>query len=94
MKKYLDLEGFKDFIRNLKIDESQTIYTEEIDDGYINAYQFKKIYFAEEIIVLYDNPYASVGTIQETPVAPMENYIEGVFEDLENEGEYTIFIEE
>lgn len=94
MRKYLDLEGFEEFILNLKIDEPKTVYTEEIDGGHINAYQFKKIHFAGETIVLYDNPYAGVGTIQDSALIPIEDYIEGVFEDFEKEGEYKIFIEE
>lgn len=94
MRKYLDLEGFEDFIRNLKIDESQTVYTEEVDGGHIDAYQFQKIHFAEETIVLYDNPYADVGIIQDSALIPIEDYIEGVFQDLEMYEEYKVFIEE
>ena len=94
MKKYLDLEGFEEFIRNLKIDESQTVYTEEVDSGHIDAYQFKKIHFAGETIVLYDNPYADIGIIQDSALIPIEDYIEGVFQDLEMYGEYKVFIEE
>jgi len=94
MKKYLDLEGFEEFILDLKIDEPQTVYTEEVDGGHIDAYQFKKIQFAGETIVLYSNPYADIGIIQDSTLIPIEDYIEGVFQDLEMYGEYKVFIEE
>ena len=90
MRKYLDLEGFISFIGGLELDKPE----KSLEDGEISSYSVKNEEFAGNIIYLYDNPYASVGTIQETPVATVEDYIEGVFEDFEHEGDYKIFIEE
>lgn len=93
MKKYLDLEGFKSFIAGLQLDKPEKFYTESLEDGEICSYLIKKEEFAGDSICLYETPYCCVGVIQDTPVAPTEDYIEGVFDDFEHEGEYKIFIE-
>ena len=94
MRKYLDLEGFISFIGGLELDKPEKFYTKSLEDGEVSSYSVKKEEFAGNFIYLYETPYCCVGTIQETPVATVEDYREGVFEEFEQEGDYNIFIEE
>ena len=66
-------------------------YEEEVE-GDIEECEFQKINFCGEDVILYDTLRGSIGLIQDTPVAPWEDYAEGVYEDLVQEGEYKIFI--
>jgi hypothetical protein len=52
----------------------------------------KEVFLGEEII-LYQIYSGGVGIIQDTSVAPWEDYAEGVWEDLVREGEFKVFIE-
>lgn len=93
MKKYLNLQDFISFIKSLEVNESKVLFTESLEDGSINNYTFMKIQFAGETIVLYEFYAGGVGIIQGTPVAPWEDYAEGVFEDLTMNDEYRVFVE-
>jgi mannose-1-phosphate guanylyltransferase len=66
-------------------------FAEEVE-GEIEECKFKKINFCGEDIILYDTLRGSFGIIQDTPVSPWDDYAEGVYEDLIQEGEYKIFI--
>lgn len=88
----LDLEGFKTFLGNLVNKIPEKVITKSVDgDEYI--YTFMKMQFSGYDIILYDTPHAMVGIIQDSPIAPMEDYIEMVFEDLEAEGECQVYID-
>jgi hypothetical protein len=94
MKKYLDLEGFISFIGDLKLDEPQKIYTESLEDGHVDSYLFKKEEFDGSFIYLYKGIYGEVDILRDTTLIPIEDFIEGLFENLEMYGDYKIFIEE
>ena len=91
--KYLNTEGFISFLRKLPNDEITALYTESVDDGSIDKYNFMKMKFNGNTITLYDHPSGHVGIIQDTPAAPWDDYAEGVYEDLVQGGEYKLFIE-
>ena len=93
MKKYLNLQDFISFIKSLEVDESKVLSTESLEDSSIDNHIFMKIQFAGETIVLYEFYAGGVGIIQDTPVAPWEDYAEGVFEDLTMNDEYRVFVE-
>ena len=93
MKRYFDLKDFTTFLNLLEDNKVTPIFTESIEDGNIDKYNFMKMEFSGNTIILYDNSYGSVGIIQDTPVAPWEDYAEGVYEDITVNGEFKIFIE-
>ena len=93
MKKYLNLEDFISFIKSLEVNESKILSTESLEDGSIDNHTFMKIQFAGETIVLYEFYAGGIGIIQDTPVAPWEDYAKGVFEDLTMNDEFKVFIE-
>ena len=93
MKKYLNLQDFVSFIKSLEVNESKVLPTESLEDGSIDNHTFMKIQFAGETIVLYEFYAGGVGIIQDTPVAPWEDYAEAVFEDLTVSGEHHMYIE-
>ena len=97
MKRYFDLKDFIAFLHSLEVDKPtslfvETVIYEEEVEGEIGECKFQKINFCGECIVLYDILRGSVGLIQNTPVAPWEDYAESVYEDLVQEGENKIFI--
>lgn len=99
MKRYFDLKDFIVFLNLLEVGKPTKLYVETIPyeeevEGDIEECVFEKINFCGEDIILYDTLRGSFGLIQDTPVAPMEDYAEGVFEDLEQEGECRVFIKE
>ena len=93
MKKYLNLQDFISFLKSLEVNESKVLSTESLEDGSIDNHTFMKIQFAGETIVLYEFYAGGVGVIQDTPVAPWEDYAESVWEDLVREDEFKVFIE-
>ena len=93
-KKYLNLEDFVSFLNRLRENESQKVYTEYFDGSTVDSYYFMKMSFAGSTIILYETPNAAAGIIQDTPVAPWEDYAEGVFEDFMMDGEFKVFIED
>lgn len=99
MKRYLDLEDFITFLKQLEVGKPTSLYVETIPyeeevEGDIEECVFQKINFCGENVIIYDTLRGSLGLIQDTPVAPWDDYAESVFEDLENEGECRIFIKE
>ena len=94
MKKYLDLEGFISFIGGLKLDEPEKLYIESLEDGHVDSCLFKKEEFGGTFIYLFKDFYGEVGIIRDTTLIPIEDFIEGLFENLEMYGDYKIFIEE
>lgn len=93
MRRYLSKEDFVTFISLLEENKNTKLFTECVEDGHIEAYNFMKIDFNGNAIVLYDHPTYCVGIIQDTPVAPIEDYSEDVYEDFECNGDFKIFIE-
>ena len=91
--KYLNTEGFINFLEELPNDKITALYTESVEDGSIDKHNFMKMEFSGNTIILYDHPMCQVGIIQDSPVAPWEDYAEGVYEDLTMNGEYKVFIE-
>lgn len=93
MKRYFSKEDFITFINFLKDNKATNLFTESLEDGSIDTHVFLKMQFAGNTIVLYNHPSGSAGIIQDTPVAPWEDYVEGVFDDLTMNDEYRIFVE-
>ena len=93
MKRYLSKEDFVQFIKQLEVNKQQELCV-EFPKGYTEKCMFLKINFCRDNIVLYDTLRGSFGLIQDTPVAPWEDYAEEVFEDLGNGGEWKVFINE
>ena len=93
MKRYFSKEDFICFINLLEENKPTKLFTESLEDGSVNSYNFMKIQFAGETIILYEFYAGGVGIIQDTPVAPWEDYAEGVFEDLTMNDEYRVFVE-
>lgn len=93
MKKYLNLQDFISFIKSLEEDKPTKLFTKSVEDGSIDSYIIMKLQFAKNTVVLYEIYAGGVGIIQDTPVAPWEDYAEGVYEDLTMNNEYKLFIE-
>jgi hypothetical protein len=98
MKRYFDLKDFICFLNLLEADKPTSLFVENIIyeeevEGETEECKFQKISFCGEDIILYDTLRGSIGLIQDTPVASWEDYAEGVYEDLVQEGEYKLFIE-
>lgn len=93
MRRYFDLKDFICFLSLLEENKPSEVITES-QEGEINRYSFMKMQFGKNLIILYDTPYCNVGMIQDSPVAPWEDYAEGVFEDLTQLGECKMFIED
>ena len=93
MKKYFDLNYFIAFLGLLENNKDTKLFTESAEDGSISSYNFMKLQFAGETIILYESYCGGTGIIQDSPVAPWEDYAEGVFEDLVRDGDYKVFIE-
>ena len=93
MKRYFDREDFISFLNLLEDNKITNLYTESGEDGSISEYHFMKTEFCGNTIILYDHPYCCVGIIQDTPPYDWEDCAEGVFEDLESDGDYKVFIE-
>jgi hypothetical protein len=93
MNKYLNSKDFIDYLREIKYDIPVKIYQECIEDNSVETYTFMRTKFNGNTIILYDSPNGmSVGIIQDTPVAPWDDYVEGVYEDLTINNEYQLFI--
>ena len=93
MKRYLESEDFIEFLTNLKENKITELFTESIEDNSITTYNFLKMKFSDNTIILYDAPYCCTGIIQDSSVAPWDDYAEGVFEDLTMNDEYKVYIE-
>lgn len=93
MKRYFNREDFICFINLLEENKVTKLFSESIEDGSIDTYNFMKIRFAGELITLYEHYAGGIGIIQDTPVAPWEDYAEAVYEDLTRDDEFKVFIE-
>ena len=80
MRRYFSKKDFISFINLLEGDKITPLHTECIEDKSTDVYYFKKVTFLSETIVLYQIYSGGVGIIQDTPVAPWEDYAEGVWE--------------
>ena len=92
MKRYFDRENFISFLNLLEENKYTKLFTESLE-GDITEYNFLKTKFKNTDIILYDHPYCCIGIIQDTPPYDWEEVAEGVFEDLESNGECKVFIE-
>ena len=92
MKRYFDLKDFITFLNLLEDNKVTPLFTESVEDGSIEKHNFMKMMFSNNTIILYDHPMCQTGIIQDTPVAPWEDYAEGVYEDLTMNDEYKLFI--
>ena len=93
-KRYLDLEDFMDFLKNIEENNPRTIFLEFIEDGSLEQSVFLKMKFNDSLIILYSHPDGEVDVIQDTPVSSLEEYAEEIYGDLILNGEYNMFIEE
>ena len=93
MKRYFSKEDFISFIKSLEENKPTKLFTENWEDASFDSHVFMKMQFAGETIVLYEFNAGGIGIIQDTPVAPWEDYAEGVYEDLTMNDEYKVFIE-
>ena len=93
MKRYFDLQDFITFLNLLEDNKVTPLFTESIEDGSIEKHNFMKMMFSNNTIILYDHPMCQTGIIQDSPVAPWDDYAEGVYEDLTTNDEYKVFIE-
>ena len=93
-KRYLDLEDFMDFLKNIEENNPRTIFLECIEDGSLEQSVFLKMKFNDNLIVLYSHPDGEVDVIQDTPVSSWEEYAEEIYGDLILNGEYNMFVEE
>ena len=92
MTQQIDVNGFVEFLTNMEKNVQKEVFVENVD-GDVESVPFIKIDFNRSTVVLYENPVCSVGIIQDTPVAPFEDYVKEVFYDLENEGENRVMVE-
>jgi hypothetical protein len=93
MKRYFDLKDFITFLNLLEDNKVTPLFTESVEDGSIEKYNFMKMMFSDNTIILYDHPMCQIGIIQDSPVAPWDDYAESVYEDLTMSDEYKLFIE-
>ena len=93
MRRYFSKEDFINFLKFLELGKVTPLHTESVEDGSIDTCYFMKEVFLRDEIILYQIYSGGVGIIQDTPVAPWEDYAEGVWEDLTREDEYKVFIE-
>ena len=91
MKEVTTWEEFAEFLNNLKEDEYYKVITKNLE-GNISEYTFKKTDFNGTTIILYDNPVYDVGIIQDSMFIPKEDFVEGVFENLQDNGECKVFV--
>ena len=94
MRKELNLEAFIQFLNGLEYDKPKKVFTENLDDGYIDSYDFLRMNFKGNDIFLYESPYCNIGIIQDVPIAPWQDFAADVLELFEAEGEFKVFIEE
>ena len=93
MKRYFSKEDFIGFLNLLECGKVTPLYTESVEDSSIDKHNFMKMEFSGDTIILYDHPMCQVGIIQDSPVAPWDDYAEGVYEDFTMNDEYKLFIE-
>lgn len=93
MRKELNLEAFIQFLNGLEYDKPKKLFTESLD-GDIDSYDFLRMNFKGSDIFLFENPFCSVGIIQDLPVVPWQDLAADVLELFEAEGEFKVFIEE
>ena len=96
MKRCFSKEDFICFLNLLETDKYSKVFVEYVEDGSTEEINFLKMNFKGRFtyeVILYDHPSGSVGIIQDTPVAPWDDYAEGVYDDLTMNGEFKIFIE-
>jgi hypothetical protein len=93
MKRYFDLMDFITFLNLLEDNKVTPLFTESVEDGSIEKHNFMKMMFSDNTIILYDHPMCHTGIIQDSPVAPWDDYAESVYEDLTMNDEYKLFIE-
>ena len=93
MKRYFDLQDFITFLNLLEYNKVTPLFTESVEDGSIEKHNFMKMMFSDNTIILYDHPMCQTGIIQDSSVAPWDDYAEGVYDDLTMNDEYKLFIE-
>ena len=92
MRRYFDLKDFITFLNLLEDNKVTPLFTESVEDGSIAKHNFMKMMFSENTIILYDHSMCQTGIIQDSPVAPWDDYAEGVYEDFTMNDEYKVFI--
>ena len=98
MKRYFNLEDFITFLNLLEVGKPASLFVESVAyeeeiEGEIEECKFQKINFCGEDIILYDTLKGSIGLIQDSPVAPWEDYAEEAYEDITMNDKYKLFIE-
>jgi hypothetical protein len=56
MKRYFDLMDFITFLNLLEDNKVTPLFTESVEDGSIEKYNFMKMMFSDNTIILYDHP--------------------------------------
>jgi hypothetical protein len=97
MKRYFGLKDFITFLNLLEVDKPVSLFVERVTyeeeiEGETEECKFQKVNFCGEDVILYDTLRGSFGLIQDSPVAPREDYAEEVFGYLIQNGEYNMFI--
>ena len=93
MKKYINAEEFSKIITELEINECKVVYVENPEDNSTSKYEFIRVVFTNNDVVLYDSNPGGVGIIQDTAFAPAEDEIIMIFDDLSSD-DRKVFIEE
>ena len=86
MENYLNSDTFITLLEMLRENKSIKINAENLEDGKVSSYKFKKIKFGGYPAILYVHPYAFIGILQDTPNSYWQDDAEDIFEILENEG--------
>lgn len=93
MKKYINCENFIQWLENLKLNNYYSLYVEK-DDSEPMEYLFLRVVFDGSDVIIHSCAYGGLGTIFDTPIAPWQDYAECLFNDLEDEGRYKLFIKQ
>lgn len=86
MENYLNSNTFITLLEMLRENKSIKINTENLENGRVSSYKFKKIKFGGYSAILYVHPYAFIGILQDTPNSCWQDDADDIFEILENEG--------
>lgn len=93
MRKYLNYEGFYDFLESIETDKETILCTED-SEGDIDKYTFKDMTFVGWDIILYESSCGGVGIIQDPPgVITYDDMVEGAWQDITMGGECKVYIE-
>ena len=82
------MEKFIKFLEGIKEGEEKKITIKSEDN--IETIHCKKDSYKGNSFIIYEDVAMGVGVIQDSPVAPWQDYAEAFYEKLTNNGEYDI----